>query len=272
MGFFFHSLTLFYLFSRVDTSDGIRREFEVTTLKTTLWHILEKDHIQLPLDSYGQFHDGDTYVVRWLYMITACGLKSSRFGNAARERTAYFFWQGRDSSISEKGASALMTIELDEERGPQVRVEQGKEPPCFLNLFEGTMIVHIGHREDANTNTEGDWRLYACRGEMEGESYLLEVPCVPESLRSRSSFLLLNVKTGLIQIWHGCKSPKYTKTIAYSMARNIFEKTPIELCVDTSAVIKIIELNEGNESTLFWTAMNEKFPDRTKYDCLLDGK
>ena len=35
----------------------------------------------------------------------------------------------------------------------QIRVVQGKEPPCFLNLFEGSMIVHIGKREDAATNT-----------------------------------------------------------------------------------------------------------------------
>jgi len=35
-------------------------------------------------------------------------------------------------------------VELDEEKGPQVRVVQGKETPVFLNLFKGGMIIHSG--------------------------------------------------------------------------------------------------------------------------------
>ena len=40
----------------------------------------------------------------------------------------------------------------------QIRVTQGKEPPCFVNLFKGQMIVHIGKREEEQTNTQGDYR------------------------------------------------------------------------------------------------------------------
>lgn len=39
---------------------------------------------------------------------------------AGKEKCCYFFWQGRNSTVSEKGTSALMTVELDEERGAQV--------------------------------------------------------------------------------------------------------------------------------------------------------
>jgi hypothetical protein len=39
---------------------------------------------------------------------------------AGRVRTAYFFWQGNDCTVNEKGAAAVMAVELDQERGPQV--------------------------------------------------------------------------------------------------------------------------------------------------------
>ena len=39
---------------------------------------------------------------------------------AGKEKCVYFFWQGRQSAVSEKGMSALTAVQLDEERGAQV--------------------------------------------------------------------------------------------------------------------------------------------------------
>ena len=47
--------------------------------------------------------------------------------------------QGVECEINMKGATALMTVELDKEKGPQIRVVQNREPPSFLNLFNGNI-------------------------------------------------------------------------------------------------------------------------------------
>ncbi|KAL1006750.1 hypothetical protein UPYG_G00076370, partial [Umbra pygmaea] len=97
-----------------------RRHFEISTVAVDVWHILEFDYSRLPKQSIGQFHEGDTYVVKWKYMVsTAVGKRHNpdavRSAGAGKEKCAYFFWQGRNSTVSEKGTSALMTVELGEE-------------------------------------------------------------------------------------------------------------------------------------------------------------
>ncbi|XP_041374450.1 supervillin-like isoform X3 [Gigantopelta aegis] len=246
--------------------DGLVREFDVLTLSTTMWHVLEYDHYKLQEQSYGQFHDGDTYVVRWQYMVTASGIKSLK-GHAARhsltgrEKCAYFFWQGNQSTINEKGASALMTVELDEERGPQVRVIQGKEPPCFLNLFKGKMLIHIGKREEPATNSQGAVRFYWVRGEFDNELCLVEVPLCMSNLRSRSSLILLSVRTGLLYTWHGCKSLPHARKLAVTAAEQLKSTCPLEVGLHEDASIVITEIEEGEETSPFWAALDGYDPN-----------
>ena len=55
--------------------------------------------------------------------------------------------QGRNSTKDEVAASALHAKQLDDSLGGspvQVRVVQGKEPPHFLQMFGGRMIIHKG--------------------------------------------------------------------------------------------------------------------------------
>ncbi|XP_047015226.2 supervillin a isoform X6 [Ictalurus punctatus] len=247
-----------------------RRNFEISTLSVDVWHILEFDYSRLPKQSIGQFHEGDTYVVKWKYMVSAAvgkRLNSERIVGPGKERCAYFFWQGRNATVSEKGTSALMTVELDEERGAQIQVQQGKEPPCFLQCFNGGMMIHAGKREEEEENTQNDWRLYCVRGEKPVEGHLLEVVCHCSSLRSRSSMILLNIPKASMYLWHGCKAQAHTQDVGRTAANKIKEQCPLEAGLHSSSKVTIHECEEGTEPVGFWEALGRR--DRKAYDCMI---
>ncbi|VFV26079.1 supervillin isoform 4 [Lynx pardinus] len=248
-----------------------RRQFEIASVSVDVWHILEFDYSRLPKQSIGQFHEGDAYVVKWKYMVsTAVGSRQKGEHSArvaGKEKCAYFFWQGRQSTVSEKGTSALMTVELDEERGAQVQVLQGKEPPCFLQCFQGGMVVHSGRREEEEENAQSEWRLYCVRGEVPVEGNLLEVACHCSSLRSRTSMVVLNVNKALIYLWHGCKAQAHTKEVGRTAANKIKEQCPLEAGLHSSSKVTIHECDEGSEPLGFWDALGRR--DRKAYDCML---
>uniref|UniRef100_A0A8C5GMY2 Supervillin-like n=1 Tax=Gouania willdenowi TaxID=441366 RepID=A0A8C5GMY2_GOUWI len=240
----------------VRTEDG--RQAELATVAVEAWHIREHGEEEMPRESVGQLHEEDAYIIRWKYSITTLVGKRQKPGElsagaAGRERTACFFWQGRHSSVSEKGTSALMTVELGSHRGSQVLVSQGKEPPCFLQLFQGGLIIHKGSRENSSNNT-GLWRLFCVRGEVEVEASLVEVDCRRASLRSRASLVLLNAQSEQVYLWHGCK--------AHAGA-----KCPSELGLSSSSRVRVVEVEEGSEPTEFVKTLGSQ--DKKAYDCML---
>ncbi|KAM4728697.1 supervillin isoform 9-T10 [Anableps anableps] len=254
----------------VETEDLMRLQ-EISTASVDVWHILEFDYSRLPRQSIGQFHEGDAYVVKWKFMVsTSVGRRQNpeaRSSGPGKEKCCYFFWQGRNCTVSEKGTSALMTVELGEERGAQVQVQQGKEPPCFLQCFNGGMIIHAGKREEEEENTQSEWRLYCVRGEVPVEGHLLEVLCHCSSLRSRASMILLNINKALIYLWHGCKSQLHTRSVGNTAALKIKEQCPLEAGLHSSSKVSIHECDEGVEPPGFWEALGRK--DRKAYDCML---
>jgi len=58
---------------REEIQAGIRRRYEIATHGIDVWHVLEYEHYKLSAPSHGQFHAGDTYVIRWNYSTLQTG-------------------------------------------------------------------------------------------------------------------------------------------------------------------------------------------------------
>ncbi|XP_065351905.1 supervillin isoform X3 [Cloeon dipterum] len=232
-----------------------RRHFEIATTAVEVWHIEEFEYHEIPDASMGQFHEGDSYVVRWNYSITVSGRElsgaPSKHGTVGRDRCAYFFWQGSQSSLSEQGAAALLTVELDKEQGPQVRVVQGSELAVFRGLFNGHMAIHRGHRGQQQ-ETSPKWRLFVTvTGAIDKESCLLEVAPSVRQLRSRSSLILLDTKSDKAFVWHGNQSHKHTKAAALRAARQMHLHPEFHLGKEA----EIEEINEGDKQIEFFRGL-----------------
>ncbi|CAK8673743.1 unnamed protein product [Clavelina lepadiformis] len=258
--------------------DDDGRGLLVVTSSVSVWHATDKAMEPLDDENKGVFHRGGTYVVRWRYVVSSTGRwsaeKSKTTGDLksvpnGRERTAYFLWTGRDSTVNEKGASALMATEIDKEVGQQIIVSESKEPPAMRQCFNGGMIVMDGKKG----SREGfySWKLYSVRGTSEEEVALYQVPCTSASLRSRGSFVALSARTANIAVWHGCKSPANVRKIAEHAAEQLKEqKKPCLGFRLTCKSVNVSTCEEGKENDHIHEALGRI--RRSKYLDLLDAK
>nr|XP_050855846.1 supervillin isoform X1 [Vespula vulgaris] len=237
--------------------DELMKQYTVETTSINVWHIDEFSHTLLDNLSNGQFYTGDSYIVRWMYSVTITGRElsglQSKHSAKGRDRSVYFIWQGKNASLNEQGAAALLTVELDNEQGPQIRVVQGFEPAAFLNLFSGGMVIHMGKKADKRCGQQ--WRLYICRGTLESEVFLTEIPCSTRQLRSRGSFVLLDIKDAKIYVWHGSNALPHIRKNALFAADKIKDKRLEEFGLTFEINLDILEINEGAEPEEFFNAL-----------------
>uniref|UniRef100_A0A0X3PBI8 HP domain-containing protein n=1 Tax=Schistocephalus solidus TaxID=70667 RepID=A0A0X3PBI8_SCHSO len=242
--------------------DGIMRRFRVDTGSVQVWLVSEYSRTLLPVISHGQFYRGETYVIRWSFHLVYTGQRevaSSTRNVNNKEQCAYFFWQGSISKITQQGAAALMTVELDEEKGPQIRVVEGKEPPAFCNLFNGRMIIHDGFAPKQFTNgrlsifeectMSANPRMFFVRGERASEAHLLEVPPYVISLRSRGIFLIVSYSDrGIFKkswLWIGAGAPAICRDAANYVVQRLQESCPPEL---GEGSFRVVELHEKTDA------------------------
>ncbi|XP_027016918.2 supervillin isoform X6 [Tachysurus fulvidraco] len=237
----------------VTLGDG--QQAKLSTVSVESWHAGMGDVCRVASESLGQLHEDNTYAILWKYRLSATGVSEDQ--SLDQENSALFIWQGRHSQVNPLDLSLPLSFVNE----PRVNVKEGEEPPCFLQLFQGGLILHRGHSKHT-----GDWHLFCVRGAVPEEASLLEVECCTSSLRSRGSVLLINIQQAVLFLWHGCKTHASARQVAKHTVQQLTHTRPPEMGLSNSN-LNIQELEEGAEPVEFWNAIGPQ--DRKAYDCML---
>lgn len=243
-----------------DTSELYKRrqqaEEKLLTIDGTVdvWRIENMARVAQAKEQFGQFFMGDSYIIQFHYK------------QNGKDKYIIYFWQGRDSSNDEKGASALLAKQMDDQlngEAVQVRVVQNKEPNHFLALFKGKFIIHSGghasafkNRQDTDSYDTDGVSLYHIRGSNALNTRAVQVAEVPASLNSGDCFVLLTPE--IAYIWYGEGANDLERATAKNVAA-LLQKNR-----------QLVEVQEGAESDEFWAPLGGK-ADYPKTKTLTEG-
>ncbi|XP_059823538.1 villin-1 [Hypanus sabinus] len=142
-----------------DLPANITKSLKKTTPGIQIWRIEKMVMVPVPQRSYGNFYDGDCYIL---------------FATHKRRGSFNYdihFWVGENSSQDEQGASAIYTVQMDDYLGGvaiQHREVQGYESQKFKGYFKKGFIYKKGGVasgfQHVETNTYNVQRLLHVKG------------------------------------------------------------------------------------------------------------
>jgi gelsolin len=217
-----------------------------------VWRVEKFQINEWPKEKYGEFLDGDSYIVLHTYK--------------KEDKLLYdvHFWLGQYTTQDEAGTAAYKTVELDDYLGGlpvQYREVQGFESEKFLSLFPNLLITR-GGIETGFRHVEAESyrkRLLHIKGTIK-QTVVREVPLTHTSLNSGDVFIL---DEGLIiyQFQGRCSSPA-EKMKAAQIARGIddLRGSKVQVVVlDEAYEDKAIGKDREDWNTL-WTTLGGKHP------------
>ncbi|KPP70012.1 hypothetical protein Z043_111190, partial [Scleropages formosus] len=166
----------------VRTEDG--RQAELATIAVDAWHICEFDDYEIPRESIGQLHEGDTYVIRWKYSLTTVGMcLDTRWVRGSVLESSAVVVRGANAlpASSGKAGTRACPPELDLNPNSSMKVhevEEGTEPAQFWNALgqQDRKAYDCMLQDPGKYNfTPRLFRLTACSGTFEAEERLSPV-------------------------------------------------------------------------------------------------
>lgn len=102
-----------------------------------------------------------------------------------RQRVAFFYWLGKNTTKKEQGLCALALRNRDKDRHEHIRIEQGSEPPMLVGLFAGKLL--ISSKNEENSSKQG----YLIRGSSQGLCLAEELGEEEMELRAQTSYIFV---------------------------------------------------------------------------------
>lgn len=241
----------------LDRPPILRNEDDEREVK--IWRVENLELVEVDRKNQGHFFCGDCYIV-------LCEpTKKSK-------TPVIYYWQGRDATQDERGASAMHAVKLDNGYGGSatlVRVSQGKEPPHFCSLFQGKLVIHLGgvpsgfrqvFKEDPQAKEEvvsdadeSSAKLFQVKGTSERNVRAVEVAPSASNLNSGDCFIL--VAGDQMLEWYGKHSNLFEKAALGPLAESISEFLGAEHSP--------VQVKEGAEDETFWSLLGgeAQYPD-----------
>uniref|UniRef100_A0A8B9GAY5 Villin-1 n=1 Tax=Amazona collaria TaxID=241587 RepID=A0A8B9GAY5_9PSIT len=199
----------------VELSSKVSRTLNKTTPGIQIWRIESMEMVPVPTKSYGNFYEGDCYVL----------LSTRKSGSSFSYDIHY--WLGNESSQDEQGAAAIYTTQMDDHLGTvavQHREVQGHESETFRAYFKQGLIYKKGGvasgMKHVETNTYNIQRLLHVKGKKNVVAGEVEM-----SWKSfnRGDVFLLDLGQLIIQ-WNGPESNRNERLKAMTLAKDIRDR------------------------------------------------
>ncbi|XP_077929762.1 villin-like protein isoform X3 [Halichoerus grypus] len=205
--------------------------------KVEVWCI--QDLRRQPVDPkhHGQLYAGSCYLVLYTYQ------------KMGRVQYLLYLWQGHQATTREISTLHCHAEQLDlMYRGALVRehVTMGSEPPHFLAILQGQLVVFQGHAgHDGKGQPAPAMRLFHVQGTDSYNTKTVEVPARASALSSSDIFLLVTADTCYLWFGKGCSGDQR------AMARMVVTAISGE---NKETVL------EGQEPPHFWEALGGRAP------------
>lgn len=186
-----------------------------------VWRIESFKVVAWPKEKYGQFHEGDSYIV----LQTEFEIDEETGEKSEKLQFDVHFWLGKKTSTDEKGTAAYKTVELDsffDDQAVQHRETQGNESEEFVSYFGGKIEYLPGGVESGFKVTQKDIfeaSLTQVRKNAKKVIVYEEEQVALASLNHRDAFILERGRS--IYVWFGENCSPFLKQAANSRAEKL---------------------------------------------------